>query len=150
MIFDNTYAQQSSPLTVERIMRDPKWIGSSPDNIFWGTDSKTFYFNWNPDKAMADSLYAAFTNQVKPVKTPAAERALIQARDKGEYNRDKTLLTYSYNGDIYLLTVGSGAARRITSTAAYESNPLFSFGEKRIVYQQAQNLYSWEIASGIT
>lgn len=150
LIFDNTYAQQSSPLTVERIMRDPKWIGSSPDNIFWGTDSKTFYFNWNPGKAMADSLYAAFTNQVKPVKTPAAERALMQARDKGEYNHDKTLLTYSYNGDINLLTVASGATRRITSTAAYESNPLFSFGEKRIVYQQAQNLYSWEIASGIT
>jgi dipeptidyl aminopeptidase/acylaminoacyl peptidase len=150
LIFDNTYAQQSNSLTVEKIMRDPKWMGSSPDNIFWGADNKTFYFNWNPDKAMADSLYAATVDQTKPVKTPANERALIQARDRGEYNHDKTLLTYSYNGDIYILTVATGAVKRVTRTTAYESNPLFSFGEKKIVYQQAQNLYSWEIATGIT
>lgn len=150
LIFDNTYAQQSTSLTVEKIMRDPKWIGSSPDNIFWGTDNKTFYFDWNPNNAMADSLYAASTDQLKPLKTPAAERALIQAREHGEYNHDKTLLTYSYNGDIYLLTVAGGAVKRITSTTAYESNPLFGFGEKRIVYQQGQNLYSWDIAGGLT
>jgi len=150
LIFDNTYAQQSNSLTVEKIMRDPKWIGSSPDNIFWGTDNKTFYFEWNPENALADSLYAASADHVKPVKTPAADRALIQARGKGEYNHDKTLLTYSYNGDIYLLSLAVGTVKRITSTTAYESNPLFSFGEKRIVYQQAQNLYSWDIAAGVT
>jgi len=150
LIFDNTYAQQSNSLSVEKIMRDPKWIGSSPDKIFWGTDNKTFYFDWNPENATADSLYAARVDQVKPVKTPAAERALIRAREQGVYNRDKTMLTYSYNGDIYLLRLASNTLTRITSTTAYESNPLFSFGEKRIVYQQGQNLYSWDIAAGLT
>jgi dipeptidyl aminopeptidase/acylaminoacyl peptidase len=150
LIFDNTYAQQAGPLTVNKIMRDPKWIGTSPNDVFWGTDNKTFYFTWNPENAMADSLYAASIDKTTPGKTPAADRALIQARAKGEYNHDKTALTYSYNGDIYLLTIATGAARRITSTAVYESNPLFSFGEKRIVYQQGQNLYSWDIASGLS
>ncbi|MDD2794127.1 MAG: hypothetical protein PHD73_13180 [Sediminibacterium sp.] len=45
-------------LTVDKIMQDPKWIGTSPGNAFWGPDSKTVYFNWNPQNNVADSVYA--------------------------------------------------------------------------------------------
>ncbi|UCC44383.1 MAG: hypothetical protein JSU65_00175, partial [Candidatus Zixiibacteriota bacterium] len=38
-------------LTVEKIMRDPKWIGESPDWISWSEDSKSIYFWWNPENA---------------------------------------------------------------------------------------------------
>ncbi|GAA0542215.1 S9 family peptidase [Chitinophaga japonensis] len=149
LIFDNTYAQQGS-LTVEKIMRDPKWIGTSPAHIFWGTDSKTLYFNWNPVSAQDDSLYAAAADSARPYKTAPQERALIQARANGSYNRDKTALVYSYNGDIYMMNISSGTVKRITSTTAYESNPQFCFGEKQVVYQQEQNLYAWDIAGGTT
>ena len=39
-------------LTVEKIMRDPKWIGTSPSAPQWSPDGKTLFFNWNPDKAI--------------------------------------------------------------------------------------------------
>ena len=146
-----TYAQQAaSPLTVSMIMRDPKWIGTSPDGVFWGTDSKTFYFKWNPDKAMADSLYTATVDNTTPQKTKPADRALLSAQADGEYSLDRTQLTYSYNGDIYLLTLKTGAIKRITNTTIYESNPQFSFSGKKIVYQQDQNLYAWDVAEGTT
>lgn len=148
--FENTYAQQAPTLTVNMIMRDPKWIGSSPDNVFWGTDNKTIYFTWNPEKALSDSLYMAAVDHTTPLKTPARNRALLLAQSGGTYNRDKSLMVYSYNGDIYLLEVKTGNIRRITSTNVYESNPLFSFAEKKIVYQQEQNLFSWDISSGVT
>ena len=32
-----TFAQLS-PLTVNKIMRDPKWIGTSPSNLQWTAD----------------------------------------------------------------------------------------------------------------
>ncbi|MDZ4710385.1 MAG: hypothetical protein SH818_18445, partial [Saprospiraceae bacterium] len=38
-----------SPLTIEKIMRDPRWIGTSPSNIRWSPDNKFIYFNWNPN-----------------------------------------------------------------------------------------------------
>ena len=44
-------------LTVEKIMRDPQWIGTSPDNVFWGADNQTVYFSWNPEKKLSDSRY---------------------------------------------------------------------------------------------
>ena len=53
------YAQKTGTLTVEKIMRDPKqWIGTAPSNVRWSEDSKTIYFDWNPDRNLSDSLYA--------------------------------------------------------------------------------------------
>ncbi|HEU4555058.1 MAG TPA: prolyl oligopeptidase family serine peptidase [Chitinophaga sp.] len=148
--FENTYAQQAPTLTVSMIMRDPKWIGTSPDNVFWGPGSKTVYFTWNPEKALSDSLYMATVDNTTPLKTAAGSRDLLLAQYNGTYNRSHSLLLYSYNGDIYMLEVKTGSIRRITSTNVYESNPLFSFDEKKIVYQQEQNLYAWDIAGGAT
>ncbi|MBO9733097.1 MAG: S9 family peptidase [Chitinophaga sp.] len=143
------YAQQASPLTVEKIMRDPKWIGTSPDNVFWGADNQTVYFSWNPDKNLADSLYYTGIKNNTPRKTAAADRALINAQATGTYNTDKTLLTYSYEGDIYLLEIKTGKITRITQTTATSLNPVFSFGGKQVVFQQNRDLYAWDRASGL-
>lgn len=142
-------AQQAVPLTVEKIMRDPKWIGTSPDNVFWGTDNQTVYFSWNPEQQLSDSLYYAGIKNHTPGKTAAGERALLTARASGTYNTDKTLLAYAYQGDIYLLEIKTGKTTRITNTSANEYNPVFSFGEKQVVFQQNRNLYGWDKASGL-
>ena len=49
-------AQKLDQLSVEKIMRDPKWMGTSPSNTFWSNDGSTLYFLWNPDKSPADSI----------------------------------------------------------------------------------------------
>lgn len=62
-------------LTVEKIMEDPaKWIGTSPSNIFWSEDSKTIYFNWNPEQNRADSLYKITLTNRTPQKVSRAEK----------------------------------------------------------------------------
>ncbi|NSL88065.1 S9 family peptidase [Chitinophaga sp. Mgbs1] len=147
---NSAYAQQSGPLTVEKIMRDPKWIGTSPDNIFWAPDNQTVYFSWNPDKQLSDSLYFAGVKNTTPAKTAATDRALAEARSNGIYSADKSLLAYSFRGDIYLQEVKTGRTTRITSTVDAEVNPVFSFGGKQIVYQQGHNLFAWDRAAGLT
>lgn len=142
-------AQQAVPLTVEKIMRDPKWIGTSPDNVFWGTDNQTVYFSWNPGKQLSDSLYYAGVKNNTPRITAAGERSLINAKAGGTWNTDKSLLAYSYEGDIYLLEIKNGKTTRITNTKAVEFNPVFSFGGKQVVFQQNRDLYGWDKASGL-
>ena len=44
------FAQNLAPLSVEKIMRNPQWIGVAPSNVAWGLSSNKVYFNWNPDK----------------------------------------------------------------------------------------------------
>ncbi len=140
-------AQQLAPLTVEKIMRDPKWIGVSPTNFFWSEDSKQLYFNWNPDKNQGDSLYTiSRTNRTPQKVSPSLRRSLPS--QNGTYNRAQNKKLYEKNGDVFLLDIVTGNITQITSTNDRESNPSFSFDERKIMFTANSNLFSWEIGSG--
>jgi dipeptidyl aminopeptidase/acylaminoacyl peptidase len=147
LISSSAYCQQLAPLTVEKIMRDPKWIGTSPSSIFWSEDSKQVYFNWNPEKAQGDSLYTlSLTNKTPQKVTPSVRRALPALN--GEYNRARTKKVYEKNGDIFIFDATTGKSAALTSTLIREFNPYFSFDEKKIFYTSDQNVYSFEIGTG--
>jgi Tol biopolymer transport system component len=147
LVVSGSQAQSLGTLTVEKIMRDPKWIGTAPTGIRWSTDSKTIYFNWNPDKAEADSLYKITLQNRTPQKVSKQER-LAMPSSFGVYNKGFTKMLYEKNGDLYLLDAVSGKITQLTNTVARESGALFSGDEKKIVYTFDQNLYAWEIATG--
>lgn len=142
-----TYAQQ---LTVEKIMRDPKWIGTSPDNLFWSADGKTVYFSWNPEKAEADSLYSITLSDPQPRKTKPAERQHIQVMANADYNHARTQMVYTWQGDVFLRDLPGGKETRITHTSDLESGAGFGFHDSRILFRRNRNIYSWEIGTGIT
>ena len=41
---------QTSALSVEKIMQDPKWMGTFPERINWGPQSKTITYDRIPEK----------------------------------------------------------------------------------------------------
>ncbi|MDZ4807245.1 MAG: hypothetical protein SGI96_03150 [Bacteroidota bacterium] len=63
----NLFAQKLDKLTVEKIMRDPKWMDTSPSGTFCSNDGTTLYFLWNPDKVPNDSLWYITTTNKTPV-----------------------------------------------------------------------------------
>jgi len=141
-----TAAQTLTELTVEKIMRDPKWIGTAPSNIRWSHDSKTIYFNWNPEKAPGDSLYKITVQNRVPQKVSKAERLGNPA--SGTYTKTFTKMVYEKNGDIFLLDIPSNKTSQITNTTGRESNPYFSGDETLVIFTNDQNLFAWEITSG--
>src|SRR6476469_1146472 len=124
-VFAGASAQTLDVLTVEKIMRDPKWMGASPSNIRWSDDSKKIYFNWNPDSAERDELFSITPANIKPQKIAIAERRDM-VPEGGKWNKKRTLKTYEKNGDIYLLNITNGQSTRLTNTTDRESNPTFS------------------------
>ena len=64
----NTFAQKLDTLTIEKIMRDPKWIGVAPSDIKWSDDGKKIYFKWNTDNTFRDELYYITPNNFTPQK----------------------------------------------------------------------------------
>ncbi len=143
-------SSQLAPLTVEKIMRDPKWMGSSPSNLQWAADGNTLYFNWNPDKAPSDSFYYITSQDHKPVKATVLKKQNLLWETDMVYNNNRTAVTYSRNGDIFYKELRTGKMRRITQTIDNEFSPKFSFGDTRIVYGRGQNLYAWDLVSGET
>src|SRR6188508_170240 len=148
--FQSFGQQKLDKLTVEKIMRDPNWIGTSPSNIQWSNDGKSIYFNWNPEKALADSLYYITMSNKTPVKVTPAEIRVIRATGNYVYNTSRSAYLLAKDGDIFYTELKTGKTKRITQTADAETNPLFSFNDSKIVYNRNQNLYAWDIASGET
>jgi len=141
-------AQPLAPLTVEKIMRDPKWIGVAPSNPYWSEDGKQLYFSWNPEKNPGDSLYTvSLTNRI-PQKVSAASRRMMPARN-GAYTRNFGRKVYEKNGDLFLLEIPSGKTTQITYTNEREANPFFSVDERKILFTTNGNLYSWEMGTGM-
>ncbi len=145
-------AQQSNSqtLTVDYIMRDQKWVGSSPSTINWSWDSKSVFFNWNPDKNLADSFYIFKLNSKQPEKLNYNQAQLLRAINNGSYNKNYTQIVYSYKGDIFLLNTLTGATTTITQTEEAETSPAFISNEEWITYRRDKNLYAWQIKTGFT
>lgn len=144
-----TYSQLSQ-LTVEKIMRDPKWMGTSPGNLQWTADGKYLLFNWNPEKATTDSLYYITPATTVPQKSTWAFRQAAITDNQVKYNSQRDQYVYAYEGDVYLVTLKTGMRRRITQTVATESSPQFSFNDQKIVYIREQNVWAWDIQTGLT
>ena len=120
VITQQNFAQNTlAPLTVEKIMRDPKWIGTSPSNIYWSNDGKYLFFNWNPEKAISDSLYYITKENSTPTKADYHIKQTILSAKIVTYNNARTAYTYSKDGDIFFADVKTGRIKRITQTSDY-------------------------------
>ena len=85
-----TFCQNTlSPLSVEKIMRDPKWIGTSPSSTFWDADGEKLYFLWNPDKSPDDSLYFITIKDHTPRKVSFKEKNKIEKSFKNRNGAKK-------------------------------------------------------------
>lgn len=144
-----SFAQKSlAPLTVEKIMRDQKWIGASPSNPYWSADGRYLFFNWNPEKGMSDSLYYITLTDRTPRKAPASLQQTAGTQNGLVYNAARTAYAITRDGDLYY-TDGRGE-RRLTQTMDTESNPQFMAGDGKLVFSRSQNLYSVDLATGQT
>ncbi len=168
-VFAQSPPKNQAPLTVETIMQDPKiWVGTSPSNPFWSDDSRTLYFNWNPNQAkgspaQSDSLYkVTFTNSSskqdsrgksltasQPQKVSPAERRALPTPPVSAYSRAYAQRLFDRQGDLFLLDVKSGNIRQLTNTAETETDPLFSGDEQQAVFRRAgTNLFSINLKTG--
>ncbi|HVM86788.1 MAG TPA: prolyl oligopeptidase family serine peptidase [Puia sp.] len=151
ILFRVGFSQGSlAPLTVQKIMRDPKWIGTSPSNPYWSSDSKYLLFNWNPEKTISDSVYYISKENITPQKASFSFLQDIISVHSIAYNNTRTAFTFSKNGDIFITDRKTGKQKRITQTQDAETNPAFAFNDTKIVYEKNQNLYAWDIATGLT
>lgn len=138
------FAQKLDTLTIEKIMRDPKWIGTSPSNIHWSDDSKKILFTWNTDKTGSDGLFAATPADARPQKVSIADRRSLPA-ENGNWNKKRTQKVFEKNGDLFLEDLKTGVVTQLTHTVERESSPVFNNNENHIIFLQGNNLFSMKL-----
>jgi len=141
------FAQKLDTLTIEKIMRDPKWIGISPSNIRWSDDSKKIYFNWNADQNAAEELYSILPGSTKPQKVSLAGQRSLSASG-GDWNKSRSLKVYEKNGDLFLANIKTGSTTQLTNTEQSETAPVFNADGTEVIYKQGTNLFALKLNSG--
>lgn len=130
-----------SVLTIEKIMQDPdKWIGSSPDGIFWGENSKNICFDWNPNHDTLSSLYS-YDLKTKEIKAVSVENKIKLPGRGGSYNAGKTKKVYSRDGNIYIFDIKTGVEKQLTNWLERASSPEFVLHDTQISFSKNDNLY---------
>ena len=137
-----------SSLQIKDIMQGDDFVGHRPSSAYWTTDGKTLYFDWNPDGALSDSLYAYSVTNKKINKVGFLDANSLPS-SRLTYNQDKTKAVYAKNGDIFLLDLNNHQTQPITKTQARESGPHFTDNGKSIAFEQNGELFTWDIASGL-
>ena len=100
-------ASAQSQLSVESIMRDPSWMGTFPSGHYWSANSKQIYFNYNPEKNQADSLYKIEAIAgAKPSKVLWSEEKTL--KKEAILSSDESLKLYKKGNQVFLEEVNKG------------------------------------------
>lgn len=140
-------AQTLGALSIDKIMRDPKWMGVAPSNIRWSDDSRKIYFNWNPKNQDRDGLFSITPTSIKPIEVGTGDERMLPP-ETGNWNKKHTLKAFEKNGDIYLLDITTGKTRQLTSTTEREALPVFTGDESAILFVRDNNLYKISLVKG--
>lgn len=137
----------SSQLSIKEVMQGPDFVGHLPSRINWSDDSKTIYFNWNPENAISDSLYA-YQLSTENISKVDFDTQWELPSSWAVYNQDRTKKTYTKNGDLFLLDLSTYTKTQITNTLSRIRSPHFTSNENIIAYRDGNNLFTWDIKSG--
>ncbi len=140
------YGQQLGQLTVDKIMRDPKWMGVSPSNVQWDVNSKKIYFNWNPQLAERDQLFETGIDGSKPVRVSDTDRRLLE-RGQLVYNKDRSKALFERSGDAFLQDMKTGKVQQLTNTIERETNLSFTANANGVYLQRGENLYLLDLST---
>lgn len=139
--------QVPDKLSVEKIMRDPAWIGSSPGSISWSLDSRTIYFQWNPENADSDSLYQYSLDSKQITKVNKASRQELPM--DVTYNQDRSKICYAKNGDLYVMDIASENKQPVALTHDRERFLCFQQDQNAIFFTQRGNIFRWQMENGL-
>ncbi|MES2179722.1 MAG: prolyl oligopeptidase family serine peptidase [Gemmatimonadota bacterium] len=139
--------------SIKNIMRGPELYGRAPTNVRWSADGKWIHFLWN--EPGTDCREPLRPYRVRAVAGSTPERlTLAQADSSLPYTNDGTLSpdgklrAVDAQGDLYLISVRDGSARRLTQTVATETHPSFSSDGKTLYFLRDANAYALTIDGG--
>src|SRR6185369_1677193 len=137
-------------LSVDSIMRGPRLVGYPPTGVYWSRDSQRIYFRWKqPDEPRLKEMSLYVVNRDGSGLRRLTEDEAKQAPPaNGDLSKDKSMTVFTDEGEIFIYDHVKQARRQITRTVDAETNPHFTFDQKRIYFTRQNNLYVMSLDGG--
>ena len=144
-------AQKKFALTIDNIMRGPELYGNEPAAPHWSEDGQRVYFQWkqfNEPRVKPNDTYVV-NRDGSGLRKLSEEETKNLPPAFGSRTRDRKRVAYAENGDIFIYDFSLGAKRQVTKTSDVETNPQFTFDEKRVTFMRGGNLYAMSLDTGL-
>ena len=144
-------AQKKFALTIDNIMRGPELYGNEPAAPRWSEDGQRVYFNWkqaNEPRIKPNDTYVV-NRDGSGLRKLSEEETKNLPPAFGSRTKDRKKLAYAENGDIFVYDFSANSKRQLTKTVDSETNPQFTFDEKRVTFLRGGNLYAMALDSGM-
>ena len=140
--------------TIANMMRGPEVYGREPQRVQWTADGRWIYFLWNPPgtdwREPARPYRVRATGGVAPERVTEAHMDTVgPLLETGVLSRDRKSRVVAYNGDLYIVALPAGTARRLTETVAEERSPYFSADGRRVFFVRDNNVFSIDLDGGL-
>jgi len=141
-------AQPAQPLTMERIMADPDWIGAPVEGAWWRWDGQAAYYT---RKREGSSVRDTWTQ-------PLAGGASARVEDSARADLDAqnpiidatgTRMAFLRNGDLFVRDLRTGTLTQVTRTEAMEAQPQWST-TGGLVWRAGNDWFGWDAQRGTT
>lgn len=139
---------QTSELSVEKIMKDPLWMGTFPESVHWGIQSENIYFDYNPEGNAADSLYHVNIKnpeKILPVSTEE-QRAMIPRR--GDFNGSRNRKVFTEAGNLFLYELRKAKKSLLLDLPSNIDDPHFMANEDLISFETENNAFVYNLDAG--
>ena len=132
------------PLTVDSIMRGPDLVGSAPSAVRWSGDSRAVYFDWQKPGEDEPSTYVVAREGGAPKKL-SEEEARQAPPANGRWNKARTRLVATDEGDIVIYDRATGKRRQMTKTDGAEGSARWTRNDTAITFVQGGNLFVLQV-----
>ncbi|WP_417684806.1 S9 family peptidase [Pseudidiomarina gelatinasegens] len=144
---ENTQAVAGQALTLNQIMADQDWVARSPESAYWMLDGSGVLFQQKREGSQLRDWYH------QPVGKDAHQVPLDKlhnyAYNDGVYNSDKSLLAYTFEGNIFVRDIANKQTRQLTRDEARQSQLLF-LTDGRLSYREGNDFFVVEPSTGLT
>jgi len=144
---------QPFDFSIANIMRGPELYGRPPQQVAWSADNRWIYFRWV--EPGADWRETPKPYRVRAVPGSRPQRVAEAQLDTvgpllafGQLSPRRDRRAVEYQGDLFIVDVGTGTVRRLTETVGRESDPRFSADGTRIFFVRENNVFSVDTNGG--
>jgi len=134
-----------SSLSVEKIMKDPKWMGTFPSNAKWSENGKSLYFNYNLARDPADSLYKIDLNNPSLISKVTFKEINSFIPSSAVANQENTKKVYAKNNELYLYDIKSEKIDKLLTFSESIRQPTFLANQKRIGFVAGLNYFIYDL-----
>jgi dipeptidyl aminopeptidase/acylaminoacyl peptidase len=137
-----------SPLTLDKVMSDPDWIGAPVEQAWWAWDSRQVQYLIKRDGATIRDTWQQKADGGVAAKIDGAARSQLDAAQP-VFDTPHTRMAFVRSGDVFVRDLHNGSLVQVTRTDAAESLPQWS-RDGNLVFRVGNDWYQWRTGAGVS